>query len=357
MKRFLKISAFVFLVIACLEFTLHIYNPFSSRVKNGEIVLPKNTKYSIETPNIQGLDAKIIHTKNSLGMRGPELNGSEKLKIICMGGSTTECFYLNDGKDWPGILGSKIKKDFPASWLNNAGMDGQSSFGNLQMLKQYIVNLKPNYIVLMCGLNDMGLETPSYFDEDKSLFKKIYNFLEIPSTILNIVRAGKAKESGLNHRFIMDINKAERLQMDDTAIVKCLKKEQEFLSAYVDRLNEFAKICKANNIKPIFISQSILFSDEKDLYTNTYLGDIKTGNINGKTRGYILKMYNKVTFDFAESQNIPYINLNARLPKDSRFFYDGYHFTNDGSEITAGIIYDEIISKNLIPEISNGTNP
>jgi lysophospholipase L1-like esterase len=357
MKRFLKICGFVFLVIACLEFTLHIYNPFSSRVKNGEIVLPKNTKYSIEVPNHQGLDAKIIHNKNSLGMRGPELNGSEKLKIICMGGSTTECFYLNDGKDWPGILGSKIKKDFSASWLNNAGMDGQSSFGNLQMLKQYIVNIKPNYIFLMCGLNDMGLKTPSYFDEDKSLFKKVYNFLEIPSTILNIIRAGKAKESGLNHKFIVDINKEERLQMDDTAIVNCLKKEQEFLSAYVNRLNEFAKICKANNIKLIFISQSILFSDEKDLYSNTYLGDIKTGNINGKARGYILKMYNKVTYDFAESQKIPYINLNARLPKDSRFFYDGYHFTNDGSEISAGIIYDEIISKKLIPEINNGTNP
>ena len=357
MKRFLKICVFVFLVIACLEFTLHIYNPFSSRVKNGEIILPKNTKYSVELPNYPGLDTQLIHNKNSLGMRGPELNGSEKLKIICMGGSTTECFYLNDGKDWPGVLGNKIKKDYPNSWLNNAGMDGQSTFGNIQMLKQYIVSLKPNYILLMCGLNDMGLDAPSNFDENKSLFTKIYNFLEIPSTVLNIIRDGKAKESGLNHKFIADISKSERLQMDDTAIVKRLIKEQEFISAYVKRLDEFAKICRVNNIKLIFISQSILFSDEKDLYTNTYLGDIKTGQINGKTRGYISKLYNKLTFDFAETQKIPYINLNARLPKDSRFFYDGYHFTNDGSEITAGIIFDEIISKNLIPEISNGTNP
>jgi lysophospholipase L1-like esterase len=357
MKRFLKICAFMILVLACLEFTLHIYNPFSSRVKNGEIILPKNTRYAVELPNYPGLDKNIIHNKNSLGMRGPELGGSESLKIICMGGSTTECFYLNDGKDWPNLLGDKIKKDFSSSWLNNAGMDGQSSFGNLQMLKQYIVKLKPNYIVLMCGLNDMGLDAPSYFDENKSVFKKIYNFLEIPSTILNIVRAGKAKESGLNHRFIMDINKTETLKMDDSAVYKCLENEQKYLSAYKARLNEFAKICNENNIKLIFVAQSILFSDEKDLFSNTYLGDIKTGKINGKTRAYILKMYNKVTFDFAESMQIPYINLAARLPKDSRFFYDGYHFTNDGAEITSGIIYDEIISKKLIPEITNGTHP
>ncbi len=357
MKRFLKICAFVFLVLACLEFTLHIYNPFSSRVKNGEIILPKNTKYVLDLPFYQGLDSKLIHTKNSLGFRGPELSTNDNLKVICMGGSTTECFYLNDGKDWPAVLGSKIKNDYPTSWLNNAGMDGQSSFGNLQMLKQYIVKLKPNYIILMCGLNDMGLEAPSNFDENKSLVKKVYNFLEIPSTILNITRAGKAKEAGLNHQFIADISKAETLKMDDSSVYKRLENEQKYLAGYKSRISEFAKICQENNIKLIFVAQSILFSDEKDLYSNTYLGDLKTGNINGKTRAYILKMYNKVTFDFAESKNIPFINLNARLPKDSRFFYDGYHFTNDGSEISAGIIYDEIISKNLIPEITNGNNP
>ena len=357
MKRFLKICAFIFLVLACLEFTLHLYNPFSSRVKNGENILPKNARYAVAMPNHPGLDKEIIHNKNSLGMRGPELDGSEKLKIICMGGSTTECFYLNDGKDWPNLLGSEIKKVFPSSWLNNAGMEGQSSLGNLQMLKKYAVKLKPNYIILMCGLNDMGLEVPSHFDENKSIFKKVYDFLEIPSTIVNIVRAGKAKESGLNQPYLLDLSKAATFPMADSAIYKRLEIEKKYLYAYRARLSEFAKICIENKIKLIFVSQSILFSDENDLYSNAYLGDIKTGDINGKTRGYILKMYNKVTFDFAESMQIPYVNLAARLPKDSRFFYDGCHFTNDGSEITSGIIYDEIISKKLIPEISNGTHP
>ena len=313
--------------------------------------------YEVDLPNYPGLDSKLIHTKNSLGLRGSEPSKSETLKVVCMGGSTTECFYLSDGKDWPNVLGEKLKKDYPQMWLNNAGMDGQSSFGNLQMLKQYVIKLKPNYILLMCGLNDMGLETPSNFDENKSLYSKIYNFLELPSTITNLIRAGKAKKAGLNHQFISDISSAEKLKLDDASIFKLLTNEQKYLQGYQNRIAEFAKICKENNIKLIFVSQSILFSDEKDLYSNVYLGDLKTGEINGKARAFILKMYNKVTFDFAEKNKIPYINLAARLPKDSRFFYDGYHFTNDGSEISAGIIYDEIISKNLIPEISNGTHP
>jgi hypothetical protein len=91
-----------------------------------------------------------------------------------------------------------------------------------------------------------------------------------------------------------------------------------------------------------------LFSDENDLYTNIYLGDLKTGQMNGKTRSYILKMYNKVTFDLANELNLSFINLNARLPKDSRFFYDGYHFTIDGADMCAEILHDEIISKKII---------
>ena len=348
MKKFWKISAYVGLVLICLEIALHLYNPFTARVKNGSIVLPKNTRYTIDLPAYEGMDQHVIHSKNSIGLRGPEPNDSAKIKVICMGGSTTECMYLTDGKDWPNVLGDKLKVEFPDLWLNNAGMDGQSSYGNLQMLKQYILKLKPNYIFLMAGLNDMELDTPSHFDVNVSPIKRAYNFLELPSTIVNIIRAGKAKQVGLNHQVYTNLSQLPKLKMTDDEMMARMQKEQTYLAAYKQRITEFAKLCKDNNIQLVFIGQSILFSDENDLYTNIYLGDLKTGQMNGKTRSYILKMYNKVTFDLANELNLPFINLNARLPKDSRFFYDGYHFTIDGADMCAEILHDEITSKKII---------
>ncbi len=341
----------IFLLIAiCLEIALQIYNPFSSRVKNSEIILPKNEKYETDL-DINGLDKHLIHTKNSLGFRGDELADSNSTKVICMGGSTTECFYLSDGKDWPNVLGKKLKSEIPALWLNNAGMDGQSSYGNLQMLKQYIVQLKPDYIILMCGLNDMSLDEPNRFDEySGKWYQKLYNFLELPSTIVNIIRADKAKKTDLNHQAFKDLTKLETLDMNDSQILRRLEAEQPYIGPYKDRIREFADICAANNIKLIFVAQSILYADEKDLMTNVDLGRIKTGDINGKTRGYILKMYNKSTSDVADEKGVPFINLAARLPKDSRLFYDGYHFTNDGADLAAEMIYNTIISQNLIKE-------
>lgn len=349
MIRLWKIFRFLLIVLIGLEIMLHFYNPFSGRVKNGEIILPKNTKYETTIPDVPGLDKYLIHSRNSLGFRGEELTDTTSTKIICMGGSTTECFYLNDGRDWPNLLGKKLKNELGNIWLNNAGMDGQSSYGNLQMLKQYIVQMKPDYIILMCGLNDMSLDAPSKFDQNsEKWYRKAYDFLELPSTIVNIVRAGKAKNAGLNHQFFTKLEEMPKLEMSDSQIMQRLLQEQKYIDPYKQRITEFAKICKENNIKLIFVAQSILFSDEKDLMTNVDLGTLKTGEINGKTRAFILKMYNKTTYKVAEETGFPFINIAARLPKDSRLFYDGYHFTNDGADLAAEMIYNDILTRNLV---------
>lgn len=53
------------------------------------------------------------------------------LTIISVGGSTTECFYISDDKTWTHILGMKLKSVFTRVWINNAGLDGHSTFGHI----------------------------------------------------------------------------------------------------------------------------------------------------------------------------------------------------------------------------------
>ena len=68
------------------------------------------------------------------------------LTIIAVGGSTTECFLIADGQDWPAILGEKLKKSFNLVWINNAGLDGHSTFGHNVLMKDYIVKIKPKVV-------------------------------------------------------------------------------------------------------------------------------------------------------------------------------------------------------------------
>jgi hypothetical protein len=118
--------------LALMEVALRVYNPFEIRFKPDRIVLPVNKKYLIDnTAKFTKLDRITVHTKNSLGFRGapPPVNFSGYLTIITMGGSTTECFYLSDGKTWTDVLGRKLAGDFNQVWINNAGLDGPPPTG------------------------------------------------------------------------------------------------------------------------------------------------------------------------------------------------------------------------------------
>ena len=52
-----------------------------------------------------GISGPSRVTANSLGIRGPELPPREAgYRLLCLGGSTTECHYLDDEETWPHLL-------------------------------------------------------------------------------------------------------------------------------------------------------------------------------------------------------------------------------------------------------------
>ncbi len=338
MKFFWKICKITLLILLCVEIFLHFYNPFTSDNKSGHVIIPANTKYELKDVNIPGLDQNFLHTKNSLGFRGPEPTEDDKAKkVICMGGSATECFYLNDGKDWPALLGEHLKTELPDVWMNNAGLSGKSANDNLTLLKKNILALKPDYILLMSGLDDIGHKEK----QNKLLEKSRFDFLELPK-VFKVLLSGKSSVKKNNAFEVLDLSKTEMLEMSDSQILQRIAQEQPLIANYKKHLQEFADLCKTNGIKLILVSQVILYGDEKDAISDVHLANLKIGDINGRTESLLLKQYNKTSYDIAEANHIPFINLSSRLPKDSRFFYDGFHFTNDGAEMVATILYDEV---------------
>ena len=142
------------------EILLRIYNPFEFRVKGNQINLPVYFNYNIVIKDQTVLDNLVVHTKNSLGFRGEEAPKTfeDYLTIIAVGGSTTECFLIADGQDWPAILGEKLKKSFNLIWINNAGLDGHSTFGHNVLMQDYIVKIKPKVVLFLVGINDLWIQ-------------------------------------------------------------------------------------------------------------------------------------------------------------------------------------------------------
>src|SRR5215813_701949 len=155
------------IVLVLLEVGLRLYNPFPFRVRGERIVLPVHQKYSFVHEQTTKLEPVTTHTKNALGFRGPDppRDFSRHLTLVTIGGSTTECLFLSDGKTWTDVLARRLVHTWPDIWVNNAGLDGQSSYGHLILLRDFVVSLKPKVAVFLIGVNDIEREDLTTFDQ------------------------------------------------------------------------------------------------------------------------------------------------------------------------------------------------
>jgi hypothetical protein len=104
------------LALGGAELALRAHNPFGFRMRGNTLVLPANKVYDIradQASRSDQLDAHVIHTKNSLGFRGPEPpdDFADWLMLLAVGGSTTEGFYLSDGRTWPERLAVRLRPE------------------------------------------------------------------------------------------------------------------------------------------------------------------------------------------------------------------------------------------------------
>jgi hypothetical protein len=150
-------------VIAVLIFEvfLRIYNPIHFTVRGDNVTLPTNVtlKLEINRPNMEKL---VTVRRNALGFRGTEMpvNLGNYLSIITVGGSTTECIYIPEGKTWTDLLADKLRKNFVPLWVNNAGYGGHSTFGHNILIQNYISKIKPKVVLFLVGINDVNRAEP-----------------------------------------------------------------------------------------------------------------------------------------------------------------------------------------------------
>lgn len=337
--RTLAIQAAIVLVLA--EVGLRIYNPLPFRVRGDRLVLPVRQRYTFHNEGASKLDAVTYHTKNSIGFRGPDppADFGSRLTLLTIGGSTTECLFLSDGKTWTDVLARRLARGRPGLWVNNAGLDGQSTYGHLVLLRDFVVSLRPTLAVFLVGVNDVGLEASNPYDTalvpDQTTWRSARAFLtshvETLQLAENLARMARAREAGFGHSQI-DLTKLTLLEDDPAVDEATIRKFEPPLRGYEERLRAIAEVCRRNGIDPVFITQPALFGDAVDPVTGVNLGSVQVrGAANGKLWWRVQEMYNDVTRRVAADQDVLIVDAARELPKDSRLFYDFIHFTNEGA--------------------------
>ncbi len=344
------------LLFAALEIFLRVYQPFEFRVKGDKIILPVNRKYVMNNSIMDKLDKRIVHTKNALGFRGknPPKEFSKALTIISVGGSTTECFSISDRKTWTDVLGERLKNSFNNVWINNAGMDGQSTFGHIILMEDHIIKLKPKVVLFLIGLNDAAAESYNQYDKKMLLHERKIRDIEsavmfladrsdVISGALNMYRWFKAYKIGLP-RYVPDYSKLKSIDWPETAKAEYRYEMNKVnRQPFEERLMRIIQLSRENGIIPVFITQPALFGEGIDDITGRDLAKMEAfEGVPGELIWESLELTNDVIRQVGKREGEFVINLSEYLPKSSKYYIDLVHFSNEGNERVGDIIYKKI---------------
>jgi lysophospholipase L1-like esterase len=351
---------------AFLELGLRVYSPFELIIKGDRIVLPANRKLTMVNDGssrafrssrwiTNKLDEVIVHNKNSLGFRGaePPESFAEHLTVIAVGGSTTECFYLTDGKTWPDRLSSRLSETFSDVWVNNAGLDGHSTYGHTVLLEDHIAALKPKVVLFLIGINDLHAEHALVADRriqrvglDTASLKRFLisaaNYSQVLNLSLNLYRHLSASLLGFDYSADFDLVTVAHRTVSASERATAYQRYASRLPAFRERLLNLIAVSRRNGIEPVLITQPVLYGRVNDDVTAVDLRTVVAGELNGETEWDALEMYNNATRETGQRENVLVIDLAAKLPKSSRYYYDFFHYTNEGARAVGDIVYETL---------------
>jgi len=336
-------SFFLFIfILAVLEVFMRLISP--PNIFHPALTLKPHVRMELEG-NLRGVSGSGIFSTNKWGMRGdePPKGWSKYYTIVTIGGSTTQCFYLDDHKTWPYLLQFKMKQRCPFVWIGNGGLDGQSTRAHIIFMKYVIANIRPKAVILLVGFNDLALSINDDFRLYGSFFEKVNwkRWIFSHSRLVQVLYFWKAII--FEKVFWVKTTAPENFNPQPLNNVKLtsytnLRELLPSLDEYGRNIREIIRIGRSLGVRVIFLTQPSLIDDNE--YWSGKEGKffwIKKYKYNLPAATYwkMLDIFNKELLRICKEENIEIFDLASEIPHNEKYFYDYAHFTEAGSELVA----------------------
>jgi lysophospholipase L1-like esterase len=379
----------IFLALLLAEGILRLYNPFDTRIRGNQITLRTDVVYRMPNRMNPKLAPELVHTRNNIGFRGPDWSPQAEgaVRIFAVGGSTTECFYLSDGYDWPAVMAAQLhlrsatrnsqyvnilnhtdttqQENTPIPthsdtthnvtfWVNNAGLDGHSTFGHRILMQEMLHLYNPHYILYLVGANDVGRSDlgdhvqsgviparPTF--SVRTLHQLWAHHTEFGALADNLIRAYRARSLGVTHQNVNFESLPYRDVSEEEIAQNLALHRSGYIQAYQQRLTLLVEETLQYGIQPILLTQPMPYGPAIDPETGIDLARIEVRSGSGYQRWREVELYNEVTRNVAAQFDLMLIDLEQELPKNTRFYYDMIHFTDEGAQQIG-----EIVAKRLL---------
>lgn len=358
-------------------------------------VLPGSSRYLVHLAHtrrifnplpefVPGVKDSAYFVTNAFGIRGPEFGAdSAEYRVLALGGSTTECAVLDEPETWPAIMDAAMARarDGREVWIGNVGRSGLTSRDHVVEFRYLLPQLpRIDLIVVLAGINDLT-----------STLKQGFNYqpplpITDPSAERQQVGRTFAVTPGPFHRpgteFLLSqdapwykatalwqLAKRVRIRMTSNSLVQdpegrnyelwrshrrnparlldTLPDLGPALEEYTRNLNEIADLADSLGIRLVMLTQPTLWSEGMSDSARALLWMGGTGDFQARPGEdyftpprlrHALDRYNGAVLDVCARRHLGCLDLAAKVPADTRYFYDDVHFTEDGSRLVGQVV-------------------
>lgn len=286
------------------------------------------------------------------------------LEMVFLGGSTTECMFVNDKKRFPYLVG-RMLEERSGKKINsyNGGVSGNHSLHSINILINKVLPMKPD-IVLMChNVNDLNilLYEGTYWNSNPT--RSPIETIEIKEgeDAPTLIRRGKNIVRALIPHLYerMHVLKKQWMargkkrtgdpEFDEFAHLRGKKitfDSEALLAEFTRNLKLFVDIVRDSGSIPVLITQANRFTDNPDPVILSNMQDLADMGIEYAPYKTIYDRFNQAIRDVGSEKGVLVIDLERAIPKESLYMYDTMHFNDVGSEKAA-----ELITESLLPQV------
>ena len=367
-KRKMLLNTTLFFII--LLFSIKIFDVAFGLINGPSVTGPTNRSLLLyeHPPNsnilVQPSDAAVqgttlikkpylFRTDENGFIVGPKdfANKREEVSIIFLGGSTTECLYVDEDKRFPYLVSEKLTVR-----VLNGGVSGNHSMHSLMSLIGKGIPYKPKHIILLHGINDLGIlyKTLSYWDAPRGrALVQIGNsetssnsaIFDVSRSIKNFFIPNIWPKIRYNFQGVVDSVQGLNDEWVDYRDKKYLYNDVEniLVEQFTASLKSFVRVSRSWGIEPILMTQfNRIKSEESDV--KSAFNNVPQSISYDEFVKLVLKS-NDVIREVSQDEKVLLIDLDVLIPPTKNYINDSVHLNTNGSELAAKIITDALKKK------------
>ena len=343
-------------------------------------------------PGVHGT-ARCVFT--SEGIRADPYSPRDRVRILCIGGSTTECSVLDTNEAWPHLLQDRLRAAVPQrrAWVGNAGRSGLNSRHHIQVMEHVVPQLPScDMVIHLIGFNDLTYrlgkaedfvplrpaeilaDRPTMdkafrfypgMDSDRAWYQRTNAWRLARRVKQAVVERRKAPELARMTRYDYQTRRQRLLERRrQMTVLQQLPDLQPALAEYQRNLRCLIGQARQQGVRILFLTQPALWharmtAAEQDLCTFGVVGGdpfTATDRYAVSALAAGMARYNDATRRVCAEEQVECLDLASLIPKDLDSFYDDCHFNEPGAAKVAAAVADYLLAQPPFAETASDSS-